>query len=241
MTKTEIFGLWRRGLSACAAVLGVFSLSAAYAAPGGTLTVVEHPGTYPTPTNLTATLSEDGKNITLEWDGVRWPADGYPEKVDGKDVPTNFYYEVFCRTRESGTTEWSDWWNSDNPGRFDWKTDAFLERVTMTRAAGAGTNYQFRVRCVQYVNPKDPHLLPESERIQNVYSSDYTDIVTAYKTLDKLEIALQDYGYSRLQGMLAINLTYDYTSSRAAEGEEPLYFTFKAIEVPYPAPGTATE
>ena len=241
MTKTEIFGLWRRGLSACAAVLGVFSLSAAYAAPGGTLTVVEHKNTYPTPTNLTATLSEDGKNIQLEWDGVRWPADGYPEKVDGKDVPTNFYYEVFCRTRESGTTEWSDWWNSDNPGRFDWTTDAFLERVTMTRAAGAGTNYQFRVRCVQYVNPENPHLLPENERIQNVYSSDYTDIVTAYKTLDKLEIALQDYGYSRLQGMLAINLTYDYTSSRAAEGEEPLYFTFKAIEVPYPEPGTATE
>ena len=241
MTKTEIFGLWRRGLSACAAVLGVFSLSAAYAAPGGTLTVVEHKNTYPAPQNLMASLTDDGRNITLQWDGVRWPADGFPEEVDGEDVPTNFYYEVFCRTRESGTTEWSAWWNSDNPGRFDWKTDAFLERVTMTRAAGAGTNYQFRVRCVQYVNPKDPHLLPESERIQNVYSSDYTDIVTAYKTLDKLEIALQDYGYSRLQGMLAINLTYDYTSSRAAEGEEPLYFTFKAIEVPYPAPGTATE
>ena len=241
MTKTEIFGLWRRGLSACAAVLGVFSLSAAYAAPGGTLTVVEHKNTYPTPQNLMASLTDDGRNITLQWDGVRWPADGFPEEVDGEDVPTNFYYEVFCRTRESGTTEWSAWWNSDNPGRFDWKTDAFLERVTMTRAAGAGTNYQFRVRCVQYVNPKDPHLLPESERIQNVYSSDYTDIVTAYKTLDKLEIALQDYGYNPLQGMLAINLTYAYASSRAAEGEDPLYFTFKAIEVPYPAPGTVSE
>ena len=226
---------------AAAACFFQLFLTAAYAAPGGTLTVVEHKNTYPAPQNLMASLTDDGRNITLQWDGVRWPADGYPEKVDGKDVPTNFYYEVFCRTRESGTTEWSDWWNSDYPGRFDWKTDAFLERVTMTRAAGAGTNYQFRVRCVQYVNPKDPHLLPESERIQNVYSSDYTDIVTAYKTLDKLEIALQDYDYSRLQGMLAINLTYDYTSSRAAEGEESLYFTFKAIEVPYPAPGTATE
>ncbi|HCG19832.1 MAG TPA: hypothetical protein DER26_02395, partial [Verrucomicrobia bacterium] len=226
---------------AAAACFFQLFLTAAYAAPGGTLTVVEHKNTYPAPQNLMASLTDDGRNITLQWDGVRWPVNGFSEKVDGKDVPTNFYYEVFYRTRESGTTEWSDWWNSDNPGRFDWKTDAFLERVTMTRAAGAGTNYQFRVRCVQYVNPKDPHLLPESERIQNVYSSDYTDIVTAYKTLDKLEIALQDYDYSRLQGMLAINLTYDYTSSRAAEGEEPLYFTFKAIEVPYPEPGTATE
>ena len=230
---------WGRRL---VALVGVFFLwTAGEAAPGGTLTVVNHPNTYPTPQNLKATLTDDGRNITLQWDGVRWPVDGYPEEVDGKDVPTNFYYEVFCRTRESGATEWSDWWNSDNPGRFDWKTDAFLERVTMTRAAGAGTNYQFRVRCVQYVNPKDPHLLPESERIQDVYSSEYTDIVTAYRTLDKLDIALQDYGYNPLCGMLAINLTYAYASSRADEGEEPLYFTFKAIEVPYPEPGTTPE
>ena len=229
-----------RSFAAIGAALLSFSL---HAAPGGTLTVVNHPNTYPTPQNLMASLTDDGKSITLQWDGVRWPADGYPEEVDGKDVPTNFYYEVFCRTRESGTTEWSAWWNSDNPGRFDWKTDAFLERVTMTRAAGAGTNYQFRVRCVQYVSPKDPHLLPEDQRIQDVYSSEYTDIVTAYRTLDKLELTLVENTDSNpLRGAASmVEVTYKYDSSRAAEGEEPLYFTFTALEIPYPAPGTVPE
>ena len=231
---------WGRRVAVLAAAVFSFSL---HAAPGGTLAVVDHPNTYPTPQNLKATLTDDGRNITLQWDGVRWPVDGYPEEVDGKDVPTNFYYEVFCRTRESGTTEWSAWWNSDNPGRFDWKTDAFLERVTMTRAAGAGTNYQFRVRCVQYVNPKDPHLLPESERIQDVYSSEYTDIVTAYRTLDKLELTLvaNTNSYPLRGAASSVEVTYKYDSSRAAEGEEPLYFTFTALEIPYPAPGTVPE
>ena len=212
----------------------------AYAAPGGTLTVVNHPNTYPTPQNVTAALTDDGKRITLQWDGVHWPVDGYADTIDGKEVPTNFYYEVYCRTRQSGTTEWSDWWNSDNPSRYDWKEGYFLERVTMTRDAEAGMNYQFRVRCVQYVNPKDPHLLPESERIQNVYSSEWSDTVTAYRTLDKLEITEASTSHP-LNGYTSISVKYTYTSSREAEGEEPLYFTFKAIEIPYPAPGTTPE
>ena len=214
-----------------------------YAAPGGTLTVVDHPNTYPTPQNVTAALTDDGKRITLQWDGVHWPVDGYSETIDGKEVPTNFYYEVYCRTRQSGTTEWSDWWNSDNPSRYEWNYGVqgdFLERVTMTRDAEAGMNYQFRVRCVQYVNPKDPHLLPESERIQNVYSSEWSDTVTAYRTLDKLAITEATTSHP-LNGYTSISVKYTYTSSREAEGEDPLYFTFKAIEIPYPAPGTTPE
>jgi len=224
-------------------IAAMFCGMSAYAAPGGTLTVVDHPNTYPTPQNVTAALTDDGKRITLQWDGVHWPVEGYSETIDGKEVPTNFYYEVYCRTRQSGTTEWSDWWNSDNPSRYEWNYGVqgdFLERVTMTRDAEAGMNYQFRVRCVQYVNPKDPHLLPESERIQNVYSSEWSDTVTAYRTLDKLAITEATTSHP-LNGYTSISVKYTYTSSREAEGEDPLYFTFKAIEIPYPAPGTTPE
>ncbi len=212
----------------------------AYAAPGGTLTVVDHPNTYPTPQNVTAALTDDGKRITLQWDGVHWPVDGYSETIDGKEVPTNFYYEVDCRTRQSGTTEWGDWWNSNNLNRYDWKEGYFLERVTMTRNAEAGMNYQFRVRCVQYVSPENPIDLPEEERIQDVYSSEWSDTVQAYRTLDKLAITEASTSHP-LNGYTTISVKYTYTSSREAEGEEPLYFTFKAIEIPYPAPGTTPE
>lgn len=81
--------------------------TSAYAAPveGKTFTNVDHLGAYPTPQNMTASLS--GNQIVLQWDGVHWPADGYPEEIDGRTVPTNVYYAVDCRTRCILTTNTS--------------------------------------------------------------------------------------------------------------------------------------
>ncbi len=229
---------WGRRL---VALVGVFFLwTVGEAAPSEkTFTTVDHPGAYPTPQNVIASLTDDGRRVTLQWDGVRWPADGYPEVIDGREVPTNVYYAVDCRTRESGTTEWSAWWNCNILSRFESNYGVlgpFLDRVTLTRDVGPGTNYQFRVKCTcnpvwrgegQYPTPND-----DPDPTQDAYFSDYSETVTAYRTLDTLDIKLSYDSYHLLRGMDSISLDYTYTSSRADEGEEPLYFTFKAIEIP---------
>lgn len=231
---------WGRRLAVLAAAVFSFSL---HAAPGGTLKDVDHPNTYPTPQNVMASYGESSK-VTVSWDGVRWPADGYPEEIDGKEVPTNFYYEVDCRKKESGATTWGDWWNLSSANRFDYKTGAFLPRVTYEDpfSGGAGTNYQYRIRCVQYVSPENPIDLPEDQRIRDVYRGEWSETVTASKTLDKLTLTLvENANENPLRGGPGIEINYVYDSSRAAEGEEPLYFTYKAIEIPDPAPGTTPE
>ena len=65
----------------------MFCGMSAYAAPGGTWTTIEHTA-YPTPQNVMAEL--DGSKVKLAWDGVQWPADGFPEVIDGKTfLPTS--------------------------------------------------------------------------------------------------------------------------------------------------------
>ena len=212
--------------------------TSAYAAPveGKTFTNVDHLGAYPTPQNMTASLS--GNQIVLQWDGVHWPADGYLEEIDGRTVPTNVYYSVDCRTRQSGTTEWSNWWNLGGQSRYESNygvPGAFLERVTLKRNAEPGTNYQFRVRCQcnsvwrgegQYSTPNE-----DPDPIQDCYFSEWSDTMYVSRTLDSL-IVSSVTTRGELDGKTSVIVNYTYKSSRETDGEQPLYFTFKAVEIP---------
>ena len=234
---------WQRGWGRrLAALVGVFFLwTAGEAAPSGkTFTTVDHPGAYPTPQNVAAALSDDGRRIVLQWDGVRWPVDGYPGVIDGRDVPTNFYYAVDCRTRASGAAEWDSWWNCSSLSRFASNYGVpgpFLDRVTLTRNAGPGTNYQFRVRCQCNAVWRGEGLYPtpneDPDPTQDAYFSDWSETVQAYRTLDALALSLVEGAAPTPQGgKTTVEVAYTYTSSRADDGEEPLFFTFEAIEIP---------
>ena len=212
--------------------------TSAYAAPveGKTFTNVDHLGAYPTPQNMTASLS--GNQIVLQWDGVHWPADGYPEEIDGRTVPTNVYYSVDCRTRKSGTTEWSEWWNCSSLSRYESNYGVqgdFLERVTLKCNAEPGTNYQFRVRCQcnsvwrgegQYSTPNE-----DPDPIQDCYFSEWSDTMYVSRTLDSLVVSSVTTR-GELDGKTSVIVNYTYKSSRGTDGEQPLYFTFKAVEIP---------
>ena len=185
---------------------------------------------------MTASLS--GNQIVLQWDGVHWPADGYPEEIDGRKVPTNVYYAVDCRTRQSGTTEWSEWWNCSSQSRYESNygvSGAFLERVTLKRNAEPGTNYQFRVRCQcnsvwrgegLYDTPNE-----DPDPIQDCYFSEWSDTMYVSRTLDSL-IVSSVTTRGELDGKTSVIVNYTYKSSRGTDGEQPLYFTFKAVEIP---------
>lgn len=212
--------------------------TSAYAAPveGKTFTNVDHLGAYPTPQNMTASLS--GNQIVLQWDGVHWPADGYLEEIDGRTVPDNVYYSVDCRTRKSGTTEWSEWWNCSSLSRYESNYGVqgdFLERVTLKRNAEPGTNYQFRVRCQcnpvwrgegLYDTPNE-----DPDPIQDCYFSEWSDTMYVSRTLDSL-IVSSVTTRGELDGKTSVIVNYTYKSSRGTDGEQPLYFTFKAVEIP---------
>lgn len=212
--------------------------TSAYAAPveGKTFTNVDHLGAYPTPQNMTASLS--GNQIVLQWDGVHWPVDGYPEKIDGRTVPDKVYYSVDCRTRQSGTTEWSEWWNCSSLSRYESNygvPGAFLERVTMKSNAKPGTNYQFRVRCQcnpvwrgegLYDTPNE-----DPDPIQDCYFSEWSDTMYVSRTLDSLVVSSVTTR-GELDGKTSVIVNYTYKSSRGTDGEQPLYFTFKAVEIP---------
>ena len=212
--------------------------TSAYAAPveGKTFTNVDHLGAYPTPQNMTASLS--GNQIVLQWDGVHWPADGYPEEIDGRKVPANVYYAVDCRTRKSGTTEWSEWWNCSSLSRYESNYGVpgeFLERVTMKCNAKPGTNYQFRVRCQcnpvwrgegLYDTPNE-----DPDPTQDCYFSEWSDTMYVSRTLDIL-IVSSVTTRGELDGKTSVIVNYTYKSSRGTDGEQPLYFTFKAVEIP---------
>ena len=212
--------------------------TSADAAPveGKTFTNVDHLGAYPTPQNMTASLS--GNQIVLQWDGVHWPADGYPEEIDGRTVPDKVYYSVDCRTRKSGTTEWSEWWNCSSLSRYESNygvPGAFLERVTMKSNAEHGTNYQFRVRCQcnpvwrgegLYDTPNE-----DPDPIQDCYFSEWSDTMYVSRTLDSL-IVSSVTTRGELDGKTSVIVNYTYKSSRGTDGEQPLYFTFKAVEIP---------
>ena len=212
--------------------------TSAYAAPveGKTFTNVDHLGAYPTPQNMTASLS--GNQIVLQWDGVHWPADGYLEEIDGRTVPANVYYAVDCRTRKSGTTEWSEWWNCSSLSRYESNYGVpgeFLERVTMKCNAKPGTNYQFRVRCQcnpvwrgegLYDTPNE-----DPDPIQDCYFSEWSDTMYVSRTLDSL-IVSSVTTRGELDGKTSVIVNYTYKSSRGTDGEQPLYFTFKAVEIP---------
>ena len=212
--------------------------TSAYAAPveGKTFTNVDHLGAYPIPQNMTASLS--GNQIVLQWDGVHWPADGYPEEIDGRTVPDKVYYSVDCRTRKSGTTEWSEWWNCSSLDRYESNYGVpgdFLERVTMKSNAKPGTNYQFRVRCQcnpvwrgegQYSTPNE-----DPDPIQDCYFSEWSDTMYVSRTLDSL-IVSSVTTRGELDGKTSVIVNYTYKSSRGTDGEQPLYFTFKAVEIP---------
>ena len=212
--------------------------TSAYAAPveGKTFTNVDHLGAYPTPQNMTASLS--GNQIVLQWDGVHWPADGYLEEIDGRKVPDNVYYAVDCRTRQSGTTEWSEWWNCSSQSRYESNYGVpgeFLERVTLKRNAEPGTNYQFRVRCQcnsvwrgegLYDTPNE-----DPDPIQDCYFSEWSDTMYVSRTLDSL-IVSSVATRGELDGKTSVIVNYTYKSSRGTDGEQPLYFTFKAVEIP---------
>ena len=229
----------------------MFCGMSAYAAPGGTFKQVEHPGAFPTPQNVIASIDEYS-NITLEWDGVHWPADGYPLEIDGRTLPhdTLIYYGISYRKRKSGTTEWGDWYdNSSTANRWAYSYGVrgeFLEHVTWKPywKAEAGYYYQFRVQCT--CNPvwrgKDTYREPyeDPDPTQDCYFSEWSDTVQAYRTLDKLAITEASTSHP-LNGYTSISVKYTYTSSREAEGEDPLYFTFKVIEIPDPEPGTTPE
>ncbi len=212
--------------------------TSAYAAPveGKTFTNVDHLGAYPTPQNMTASLS--GNQIVLQWDGVYWPADGYPEEIDGRTVPTDVYYSVDCRTRKSGTTEWSEWWNCSSLSRYESNYGVqgdFLERVTLKHNAEPGTNYQFRVRC--QCNPvwrgKGLYDTPneDPDPIQDCYFSEWSDTMYVSRTLDSLVVSSVTTR-GELDGKTSVIVNYTYKSSRGTDGEQPLYFTFKAVEIP---------
>ena len=212
--------------------------TSAYAAPveGKTFTNVDHLGAYPTPQNMTASLS--GNQIVLQWDGVHWPADGYPEEIDGRTVPDKVYYAVDCRTRQSGTTEWSKWWNCSSLSRYESNygvPGAFLERVTMKSNAKPGTNYQFRVRC--QCNPvwrgKGLYDTPneDPDPTQDCYFSEWSDTMYVSRTLDSLVVSSVTTR-GELDGKTSVIVNYTYKSSRGTDGEQPLYFTFKAVEIP---------
>ncbi len=212
--------------------------TSAYAAPveGKTFTNIDHLGAYPTPQNMTASLS--GNQIVLQWDGVHWPADGYSEEIDGRTVPANVYYSVDCRTRQSGTTEWSEWWNCSSQSRYESNYGVqgeFLERVTMKRNAEPGTNYQFRVRCQcnpvwrgegLYDTPNE-----DPDPIQDCYFSEWSDTMYVSRTLDSLVVSSVTTR-GELDGKTSVIVNYTYKSSRETDGEQPLYFTFKAVEIP---------
>ena len=212
--------------------------TSAYAAPveGKTFTNVDHLGAYPTPQNMTASLS--GNQIVLQWDGVHWPADGYLEEIDGRTVPTDVYYSVDCRTRKSGTTEWSEWWNCSSLSRYESNYGVqgdFLERVTLKRNAEPGTNYQFRVRCQcnsvwrgkgLYDTPNE-----DPDPIQDCYFSEWSDTMYVSRTLDSLVVSSVTTR-GELDGKTSVIVNYTYKSSRGTDGEQPLYFTFKAVEIP---------
>ena len=212
--------------------------TSAYAAPveGKTFTNVDHLGAYPIPQNMTVSLS--GNQIVLQWDGVHWPADGYPEEIDGRTVPDKVYYAVDCRTRQSGTTEWSEWWNCSSLSRYESNYGVpgeFLERVTMKRNAKPGTNYQFRVRCQcnsvwrgegLYDTPNE-----DPDPIQDCYFSEWSDTMYVSRTLDSL-IVSSVTTRGELDGKTSVIVNYTYKSSRGTDGEQPLYFTFKAVEIP---------
>ena len=216
----------------------IFCGTSAYAAPveGKTFTNVDHLGAYPIPQNMTASLS--GNQIVLQWDGVHWPADGYPEEIDGRTVPTNVYYAVDCRTRQSGTTEWSEWWNCSSQSRYESNYGVqgeFLERVTMKCNAKPGTNYQFRVRCQcnpvwrgegLYDTPNE-----DPDPTQDCYFSEWSDTMYVSRTLDSL-IVSSVTTRGELDGKTSVIVNYTYKSSRGTDGEQPLYFTFKAVEIP---------
>ena len=212
--------------------------TSAYAAPveGKTFTNVDHLGAYPIPQNMTASLS--GNQIVLQWDGVHWPADGYPEEIDGRTVPTDVYYAVDCRTRQSGTTEWSKWWNCSSLSRYESNYGVqgdFLERVTMKSNAKPGTNYQFRVRCQcnpvwrgegLYDTPNE-----DPDPTQDCYFSEWSDTMYVSRTLDSLVVSSVTTR-GELDGKTSVIVNYTYKSSRGTDGEQPLYFTFKAVEIP---------
>ena len=212
--------------------------TSAYAAPveGKTFTNVDHLGAYPIPQNMTVSLS--GNQIVLQWDGVHWPADGYPKEIDGRKVPDNVYYAVDCRTRQSGTTEWSEWWNCSSLSRYEsnyGKPGAFLERVTLKRNAKPGTNYQFRVRCQcnsvwrgegLYDTPNE-----DPDPTQDCYFSEWSDTMYVSRTLDSLVVSSVTTR-GELDGKTSVIVNYTYKSSRETDGEQPLYFTFKAVEIP---------
>ena len=212
--------------------------TSAYAAPveGKTFTNVDHLGAYPIPQNMTASLS--GNQIVLQWDGVHWPVDGYPKEIDGRTVPDNVYYSVDCRTRQSGTTEWSEWWNCSSPSRYESNYGVqgdFLERVTLKRNAEPGTNYQFRVRCQcnpvwrgegLYDTPNE-----DPDPTQDCYFSEWSDTMYVSRTLDSL-IVSSVTTRGELDGKTSVIVNYTYKSSRGTDGEQPLYFTFKAVEIP---------
>ena len=216
----------------------IFCGTSAYAAPveGKTFTNVDHLGAYPTPQNMTASLS--GNQIVLQWDGAHWPVDGYPKEIDGRTVPDNVYYSVDCRTRQSGTTEWSNWWNCSSLSRYESNYGVqgdFLERVTLKRNAEPGTNYQFRVRCQcnpvwrgegQYSTPNE-----DPDPIQDCYFSEWSDTMYVSRTLDSL-IVSSVTTRGELDGKTSVIVNYTYKSSRGTDGEQPLYFTFKAVEIP---------
>ena len=223
-----------------ALIAAFFTISVAAAPSEKTFETVDHPGTYPTPQNVAAALSDDGRRIVLQWDGVRWPVDGYPGVIDGRDVPTNFYYAVDCRTRASGAAEWDSWWNCSSLSRFASNYGVpgpFLDRVTLTRNAGPGTNYQFRVRCQCNAVWRGEGLYPtpneDPDPTQDAYFSDWSETVQAYRTLDALALSLvEDAAPTPQGGKTTVEVAYTYTSSRADDGEEPLFFTFEAIEIP---------
>lgn len=212
--------------------------TSAYAAPveGKTFTNVDHLGAYPTPQNMTASLS--GNQIVLQWDGVHWPADGYPKEIDGRTVPDKVYYSVDCRTRQSGTTEWSEWWNCSSLSRYESNYGVpgdFLERVTLKSNAKPGTNYQFRVRCQcnsvwrgegLYDTPNE-----DPDPIQDCYFSEWSDTMYVSRTLDSLVVSSVTTR-GELDGKTSVIVNYTYKSSRGTDGEQPLYFTFKAVEIP---------
>ena len=111
----------------------------------------------------------------------------------------------------------------------------FLVRMTLKRNAEPGTNYQFRVRCQcnsvwrgegLYDTPNE-----DPDPTQDCYFSEWSDSMYVSRTLDSL-IVSSVTTRGELDGKTSVIVNYTYKSSRGTDGEQPLYFTFKAVEIP---------
>ena len=107
--------------------------------------------------------------------------------------------------------------------------------MTLKRNAEPGTNYQFRVRCQcnpvwrgegLYDTPNE-----DPDPTQDCYFSEWSDTMYVSRTLDSL-IVSSVTTRGELDGKTSVIVNYTYKSSRGTDGEQPLYFTFKAVEIP---------